>query len=210
MVAETSSRMAIDGDGVVVIELLIDRIKDASTGETATDYGGITGFSVSLDVDLPNGVELVDVREVQDFPLEFVDKPGLSFATEEGLAPVMPNETVIAKVVLRLTGDALTTYNVTFKFDFIRAAQPAGLNIPEEESSSYEFLRGDANNNGIIDIIDAMFIAQYVVGARNPDEINIVNAASVRHDGIAGDKLDILDAMFIAQYVVGARDNYFE
>jgi hypothetical protein len=70
-------------------------------------------------------------------------------------------------------------------------------------------LRGDADSDGDVDIFDAMFIAQYLVGLRGPEEINFYNAASVKHDD-PEDIVDIFDAMFIAQYVVGLRDANFE
>jgi len=63
-----------------------------------------------------------------------------------------------------------------------------------------------------VDIIDAMFLAQYIVGLRNlgDSDFNIVNGASVNQDGAESDKIDIIDAMYIAQYEVGIRDEYFE
>ena len=70
-------------------------------------------------------------------------------------------------------------------------------------------LRGDADDSGAVDIFDAMYIAQYVVGIRSIDELNFLNAASVKHDE-PEDIIDIFDAMFIAQYIVGLRDSNFE
>jgi hypothetical protein len=81
--------------------------------------------------------------------------------------------------------------------------------MPQERPIALSFRRGDANGDGRVDIVDAMFIAQKVVGLRGVDTLQALNAASVRHDG-AGDKIDILDAMFIAQYVVHLRDAYFQ
>ena len=70
-------------------------------------------------------------------------------------------------------------------------------------------LRGDADDDGDVDIFDAMFIAQYLVGERSLDDLNFYNAASVKHD-IPEDIIDIFDAMYIAQYLVGLRDANFE
>ena len=75
--------------------------------------------------------------------------------------------------------------------------------------------RGDARADGVINIADALFIAQYLVGLR-PACTNVVdttclhsvNAASVRHDG-AFDRNTIADALFIAQYLVGLRDGFY-
>ena len=41
------------------------------------------------------------------------------------------------------------------------------------------------------------------------DHCNAVNAASVRQDDGAGDKVSIKDALFIAQFLVKARDTSF-
>lgn len=67
-------------------------------------------------------------------------------------------------------------------------------------------LRGDATGDTTVDIADAMFIAQYIVGLRPESEINVANAQDAAQDGV----LDIADAMFIAQYVVGLRNADFE
>jgi hypothetical protein len=84
------------------------------------------------------------------------------------------------------------------------------LNVPEERSNSLTYRRGDTTNNGTVDIFDAMFIAQALVGNRPWSDLNLLNAACVKHDGTAGDKVDIFDAMYIAQYVVGNRNARFE
>ncbi len=57
--------------------------------------------------------------------------------------------------------------------------------------------RGDVNGDGRVDIIDALFIAQYTVGTRT---IN-TTVGDVSGDGNA----NIVDALFIAQYTVGLR-----
>jgi len=71
-------------------------------------------------------------------------------------------------------------------------------------------MRGDVNGDGLVNIADAMFGAQYLVGLRPIEEIHAVNMASVHQDGEDGDILNIIDCMYIAQYVVGLRDCYFE
>jgi len=61
-------------------------------------------------------------------------------------------------------------------------------------------LRGDADNDGKVDVVDAMFIAQYAVGNRDASTLNMANADA----NLDGD-INVVDAMFIAQYTVGAR-----
>jgi hypothetical protein len=81
--------------------------------------------------------------------------------------------------------------------------------VPEEEPNSLTFLRGDATGDGTVNIFDAMFIANKVVGIRGLDTVNALNAASVKHDGL-GDVINIFDSMYIAQYVVRLRGANYE
>ena len=91
-------------------------------------------------------------------------------------------------------------------FDLI--ADTDGNTISEHGPLGLALQRGDVNGNGVVDIIDAMFGAQYLVGMRTVDEIGPLDMASVRHDD-GGDRMDIIDCMYIAQYVVGLRDCYY-
>ena len=77
-------------------------------------------------------------------------------------------------------------------------------------SGSLQFIRGDANGDGKVNIADAMFIAQYLAGNRPLSQLNPLNAASVKHDSGGKDTITIADAMFIAQYLAGLRNSLFE
>ncbi len=61
-------------------------------------------------------------------------------------------------------------------------------------------LCGDVNGDEYVDIVDAMFIAQYTVGNRPASELNMENA-----DVNCANGVNIVDAMFIAQYIVGEK-----
>jgi hypothetical protein len=63
--------------------------------------------------------------------------------------------------------------------------------------STYSQALGDVNNNGSIDIVDALAIAQYSVGI-NPSPF-YTSAADVDADG----NINIVDALLVAQYYVG-------
>ncbi len=58
-------------------------------------------------------------------------------------------------------------------------------------------LKGDVNGSGVVDIVDALLIAQYYVGL-NPANFNAAVA-----DTNASGTIDIVDALRIAQYYVG-------
>ena len=77
------------------------------------------------------------------------------------------------------------------------------------------FLRGDARADGVINIADALFIAQFLVGLRaectevvDTNCMHPVNGASVKHDG-AFDEKTVVDALFIAQLLVAIRDEFY-
>jgi hypothetical protein len=61
---------------------------------------------------------------------------------------------------------------------------------------------GDVNNNGTIDIVDALLVAQYYVGL-NPQNFDAGNA-----DANCNGTIDIVDALLIAQYYVGLIDHF--
>jgi alpha-L-fucosidase len=56
---------------------------------------------------------------------------------------------------------------------------------------------GDVNNNGTIDIVDALLVAQFYVG------LNPSNFDKNRADANCNGTIDIVDALLIAQYYVG-------
>jgi hypothetical protein len=157
------------------------------------------------------GMELVAVRGVApyDNPVPTINTTSGVFGTTSITSPSQPDNSTAAKLVVKLTGDNATTYTFNSAFTQITAAT-GGANVPEQNSNSLTFRRGDTNGNGVVDVFDAMFIAQYIVGSRQLSTLNILNAACVKHDGAGGDKLDVFDAMYIAQYVVGIRNNRFE
>lgn len=68
---------------------------------------------------------------------------------------------------------------------------------PEEQS-----LTGDVNRDGLVDIVDALLVAQYYVGLAPPAYTAPVETGDVNCD----DLVDIVDALLIAQYYVGIID----
>ena len=105
------------------------------------------------------------------------------------------NELLLARLRLRLNSSVLDELIV----------EPSGLKIVGASSGSecstvlstdtLRFMRGDANGVGQINIADAMFIAQYLAGNRPSSDLNLLNAASIKHDGAEGDKVTIADTM---------------
>jgi hypothetical protein len=56
---------------------------------------------------------------------------------------------------------------------------------------------GDVNNNGSIDIVDTLLVAQFYVG------LNPSNFDQSKADANCNGTIDIVDALLIAQYYVG-------
>ncbi|MBN2535444.1 MAG: cellulase family glycosylhydrolase [Spirochaetales bacterium] len=68
---------------------------------------------------------------------------------------------------------------------------------PNTPTSTPVLILGDVDSNGMVDIVDALLVAQYYVGL-NPVSFN-PEAADVNCDSM----IDIVDALLIAQYYVG-------
>jgi hypothetical protein len=207
--AETSVALEIDSDNVAVLTVYIDRIKNADTDVTELIPGGIGSYSAIATFNT-TGVEVIDVRGVApyDSPVPVYGSGTVTFSVASVASPEQPNNSPVAKLVIRLNGDCVTSYDIDIAFTEIIAFSDPGLNVPEENPNSANILRGDAKEDGVVNIVDAMFAAQYTVGLRTLSELNIINAACIRHDG-TGDIINIVDAMFVAQYTVGLRDNEF-
>ncbi|MBN2534048.1 MAG: M6 family metalloprotease domain-containing protein [Spirochaetales bacterium] len=77
--------------------------------------------------------------------------------------------------------------------------EPTGISTPEPTPG---VLPGDVNSDGLIDILDALVVAQFYVGFDPPD-FN-PDAADVNCD----DVIDILDALLIARYYVGLIEGF--
>ena len=208
LVAETRAVVEIDSDNLAVITVYIDRIKDNATGDTRLIPGGIGSYSATISAD--NGITVFGVRSVPPFDNAFYESSTGVFSVSSVTFPVQPDNTPVAKLVASVTGDCLTQCIAQITFEEIRSATEPSLNVPQEMPVTLSFLRGDAKVDGIVNIVDAMFIAQYTVRIRIADELNALNGASVRQDAIPGDILNIVDAMFIAQYTVRIRDDNFE
>jgi hypothetical protein len=206
--AETSLSELQNTDGVVAIETTIDRIKDPITGETLSSLIGCYQARALYD---PAGIQMLNVRPGDppfDSPIFNIDNPGGNTGFVQYTVAGDEPPTMVAKLVPSLVGCTLNSYELDVTFDLI--ADIYGGEIMQMAPQKLTFRRGDVNGNGEVNIIDAMFGAQYLVGLRSIGDIHQLNMASVHHNGGNGDIKNIIDCMYIAQYVVGIRDCYFE
>ena len=74
---------------------------------------------------------------------------------------------------------------------------------PAEGGEEPEVLTGDVNDDGTINVVDAMLILQYCVGDITENDLNMA-AADVNFDGT----VNVVDAMLILQYCVGDIDSF--
>jgi len=64
------------------------------------------------------------------------------FSVDNVTSPIQANNTTVAELVLRLSGNCTISYDFAIAFNIIGAASDPGLNIPEEHPNSITLLRG--------------------------------------------------------------------
>ena len=212
LAAETSITPGLSATttDVIVVKTNVNRIKNQSDNSTATIPGGIGSYSATVSGNPGSLIQFLAVNGVSPFNSPSFNSGTGVFSVGSVSSPGQPNNTTLAEVVPILTGNATTSVSLTVAYQTIGSANPAGMNVPEEHSNTITLKRGDVQENGDVNIFDALFIAQYIVGQRALSGLNPLNAASVRHDGTGGDKIDIFDALFIAQYIVGQKNAFYQ
>ncbi|MFC2072848.1 FG-GAP-like repeat-containing protein, partial [Chloroflexota bacterium] len=178
LVADTSIYQGLDTNDMVVVKVNIDQIKDQSDNSTANITGGIGSYTAVVTAN-SSGIEVLGVNGVAPFENLIFDKVTGVFSVAAVSSPIQAENTTVAEIVMRLTGNVTTPYDLTVVFQSIGAAGDSELNVPEEHDNTFTFQRGDANGDGKISMIDAMFAAQVYVKVKTLDEINALNAASV-------------------------------
>lgn len=198
-------------DGATGLVGKITKVVDPATGNDASLL--LDHFQAQTTYD-SSCVILQSIREM-DFPISGidVDNPGgitiFDGTSAEGIAyPVG-----LGHALTRLTGNAGQQCQIDF--DVVSLVDSAGAPLAVTPPVSQIVQRGDARVDGVVNIADALFIAQYLVGSRDACTtvvdttcLHSVNAASVRQDS-AFDMTTIADALFIAQYLVGLRDEFY-
>jgi hypothetical protein len=186
---------------------------DPATGNELTVLLG--SFQALLTYDV-NCLSIVDVRAL-DFSITDLNIDNINGATifngtsDAGVAATGD----LALALTRPVGSNQQHCTLTVEIANLTDPEGAGLDVIPQPAS-IDFLRGDARADGVIDIADAMFIAQYLVGSRSACTregdgtcVHLVNAASVHQDG-GIDQPTIDDALYITQYLAGLRDESYD
>ena len=118
-------------------------------------------------------------------------------------------ETRVAKLIPRLMGNRDVPFEIILNIISLTEGDEE-TDGEDEAPSSLIFRRGAARGGTTSNIVDALFIAQYLAGLRDISQLNPLNAASIKHDDLTGgDKISIADAMVLAQVLVALRDANF-
>ncbi|MFC2056693.1 hypothetical protein ACFLTO_03885 [Chloroflexota bacterium] len=221
LVAETSIEQGLynnDFNGAVVLKVNIDLIKDTSDNSTVEISGGIGSFSATVNSTPGGGIEILDVYGVSPFDHPSFNYNATSgvFSVDNATSIIQADNTTVAEILVRLTGNCFDAYDLTVAFQSIGATDDPGLNVPEEHSNTLTFQRGevdDTDGNLEVTVADAVAIEQYRVGQLTWDDIMPLNAASASQDGPPwdeGDKISVADSVAIKQYRVGQLNSSYE
>jgi hypothetical protein len=198
-------------DGATGVSLGIARVYDSSNGEDVA--APLASFQSTLSYD-SSCANILGIRPL-DFTATALDIDNASgMTTFDGIAaPPVATPSNLYQAVARLVGSNQVPCAVAVELNSL--LDGAGNPVLAPDTSIQNLRRGDARADGVIDVADALFIAQYLAGLRpacTPPEdtacLHSVNAASVRQDG-AFDKKTIADARYIAQHLMGRRDEFY-
>jgi len=209
---------SVSFDGTARLDVRINRVRNPNTDANVMAPGGIAAYYFTLSYPgggTGNAVNILNAEGVSPFlPASFniLNATGTTrvSAFQVEAAPQAP--ITLARVAPRILGSSGVSHDIVLSFTNLLDGTD-GSNIPQDSSRTFTVRRGDARNDGVINIADALFIAQYLAGLRGPGEttslVHVVNAASIKTDNPTGDQVTISDALLVAQMVVGLRDDSF-
>jgi len=212
VVADPSFNLHRDStDGAIGLNLGVDRVFDRITDEDSNV--ALESFQAQLAYD-GACLNILAVRDRDFATNSVIIDHGSGIATFNGTATGgVPAPTDLGHALTRLIGSNQESCDATLRM--IVLTDSNGNTVTAARDPARDLLRGDARADRVINIADAMFIAQGLAGLRTACAATVdatclhsVNAASVRPDG-AFDRMTIADASFIARYLVGLRDEFY-
>lgn len=184
----------------------VSTTRNLSIDISLDNYDAITG--VQFDVQYPAQYESFDgnisvlgratgmtatVRQIDDHTLRCFCYSMAGGSIAAGTGKVMT-------LSLKPVGDSVPTGSYRVSVNNVKlgtsemADKYAGANL-QTSFNVYEILLGDANNDGDINMADAISVVNYILG--NPDPSFNAEAADANQDG----KISMADVMFIVNYI---------
>ncbi|HEU0021565.1 MAG TPA: hypothetical protein VFR55_07840, partial [Dehalococcoidia bacterium] len=199
-------------DGAIGLSMGVNRVFDRITDEDLDV--ALESFQAQLAYD-GACLNILAVRDRDFATNSVIIDHGSGIATFNGTATGgVPAPTDLGHALTRLIGSNQESCDATLRM--IVLTDSNGNTVTAARDPARDLLRGDARADRVINIADAMFIAQGLAGLRTACAATVdatclhsVNAASVRPDG-AFDRMTIADASFIARYLVGLRDEFYK
>lgn len=191
----------------------ISRFISSSTGETVSLPDGIGSFDTTISYSAA-GVAVKSVTADSVWPLVVnLNTTGgtVTTVTSSQMGATLNPPVELFRIFPSLIGSKDNVYTITFHFNSLTTV--SGTSVPQQADVTKTFIRGDANNNGSVNITDALFIAQYLAGLRGLGEttalVNPINSATPRNDSATASLINITDALIIAQMLAGLRDSSY-
>ncbi|MFC2072912.1 hypothetical protein ACFLUU_09525, partial [Chloroflexota bacterium] len=113
LVAETSISQGLDTSDIVVINVNIDRIKYSYDNSMANITGGISSYSATVSSALGSGIEVLAINGVLPFDGPSFNATTGMFSVDNATSFIQADNTTVAELVLRLSGNATTPYDLT-------------------------------------------------------------------------------------------------
>ena len=198
-------------DGATGVKISISRVYEASTNDDVATL--LSSFQAKISYD-GSCVNILEVRSI-DFTASAVNiDNSLGITTFDGVASPASTPSDLNHIVARLVGSNQVSCSVTVELNSLMDRN--GNLIFAPDTSLQNLRRGDSRADGVINIADSLFIAQYLAGSRpacgtvmDTTCLHSVNAASVQYDG-AFDQTDLADALMNTMFLIGFRDARFD
>jgi len=206
------------GDGATGVIVGISEVHDQGGSPVTISLGA---YQAELRY-ATSCISILEVREGRDFTLSAsnIDDPsGLAQFNGVSVSGDEP-DSIMAFALVRLIGDKNAVCNLEVVFTSLTDVDGASVPIDSTQIVG-EFRRGNAREDGTVNIADVLFGAQHLaelrggcVALKAPGAsgdltcMNPVNLAGVNTDGDS-DLVTVADHLFVAQQLVGLRDESY-
>lgn len=212
--AEIVISQGIDAGGYVYVAGKINRFLDPYSSATVTITDGIGSYDAhmthSTSVNFRAGSGVAPFNSPSLGLNTLGGTRSTAAASQTGSTPQPPVE--LFRFYPWIIGHKDFGYDIGLRFNAIN--RTGGGNVPQNADAIKTFKRGDANNDSVVNVVDALFIAQYLAQLRTIGEgagqLSAVNSATPMNDSAsAGSTISIVDALAIAQMLAGLRDAFY-